>query len=89
MTEKMKVIQPFRSPGDYAAFLEGVKCTAALFGLKVDCVAWGGGIPTELTLYEAKPEPVVTAEIDPDEEEDADENGTEAEHGPRDNDEPA
>ncbi len=62
----MKVAQPFRNPGEYAAYLEGVKATAALFGLKVDSQAWGGGIPTDLTLYkeEEKPGPVVVAEIE-------------------------
>jgi hypothetical protein len=65
----MKVIQPFRNPGEYACFLEGVKRTAELFGLKVDSRAWGDGIPIDLTLYEPKeddPEPVVTVEVDED-----------------------
>lgn len=61
----MKVQQPFRNPGEYGAFLEGVKRTAELFGYKVDCLAWGGGIPVDLTLYrlEEKPAPVVVAEV--------------------------
>jgi len=63
---KHKVIQPFRNPSEYTCFLEGVKRTAELFGLKVDSRAWGGGIPIDLTLYtpEEKPAPVVTVEID-------------------------
>ncbi len=63
--QRMKVIQPFRNPSEYTCFLEGVKRTAELFGLKVDSRAWGDGIPIDLTLFrpEEKPEPVVTIEI--------------------------
>lgn len=61
----MKVVQPFRNPGQYGCFLLGVQATAEVFGYKVDALAWGGGIPTDLTLYkpEDKPEPVVTTDV--------------------------
>lgn len=67
----MKVCQPFRNASEYTCFLEGVKRTAELFGYKVDSLAWGGGIPIDLTLFkpEDKPEPVVTVEIPAPEEE--------------------
>lgn len=61
----MKVVQPFRNPSEYQCFLEGVKRTAELFGYKVDSLAWGGGLPIDLTLFkpEETPEPVVVVEI--------------------------
>jgi len=67
----MKVNQPFRNPSEYTCFLEGVKRTAELFGYKVDTLAWGGGLPIDLTLYkpEDRPEPVVVVEIPAPEEE--------------------
>lgn len=75
----MKVPQPYRNPGEYAAYLDGVKACAALFGLKVDSQAWGGGIPTDLTLYqhEEKPEPVLVAEVEAEEVDDEPDAGTE------------
>ncbi len=57
----MKIVQPFRNPNEYSCYLEGVKAIAELFGYMVDSAAFGGGIPTDLTLYrpEAKHELVM------------------------------
>jgi hypothetical protein len=64
--QRMKIIQPFRNPSEYQCFLEGVKRTADLFGMKVDSRAWGDGIPIDLTLYQPEevPEPVVRAYVE-------------------------
>jgi hypothetical protein len=61
MQNKKKIAQPFRNPNEYSCYLEGVKAAAKALGYKVDSLAWGGGIPTDLTLYTwaDKPEPVV------------------------------
>jgi len=65
MKDKKKIAQPFRNPNEYSCYLEGVKAAAEALGYKVDSLAWGGGIPSDLTLYkpEEKPEPVVAVEI--------------------------
>ena len=63
----MKVIQPFRSPGEYACFLSGVTACAQQFGHKVDAVSWGGGIPTELTLVPIEPDVVVETDVNEEE----------------------
>ncbi len=52
----MRVIQPFRNPGDYACFRSGVEACAALFGHKVDAQSWGGGLPGDLTLVPIEPD---------------------------------
>ncbi len=49
----MKIAQPYRSPGEYQAYLKGVTAVAEAFGFSVDAKSWGGGIPTELDLEDA------------------------------------
>lgn len=67
MSDRYKVDQPYRNPGEFQAYLDGVKATVEAMRpeLSVDADAWGGGIPTDLTIYKkAEPEPeplVVTA----------------------------
>ena len=82
MKDKKKIQQPFRNPNEYSCYLEGVKAAAEAFGYKVDSLAWGGGIPNDLTLYkpevyklENKPEEpiVVVWDMPPEKEDDADE----------------
>lgn len=51
MSEQLKVVQPFRSPGEYTCYLAGVKAAADALGYAVDSEAWGGGLPCDLTLY--------------------------------------
>ncbi len=46
----MKIPVTYRSPGEYTAWLAGVKAVAELLGCEVDAFAWGGGIPNEVTL---------------------------------------
>lgn len=62
---KHKVLQPFRNNSDYQCYLAGVTACAKVFGFKVDSMAWGGGLPIDLTLWkpEDKPEPVVVKEV--------------------------
>ena len=66
MKDKKTIAQPFRNPTEYHCYLDGVKAAAEALGYLVDSAAWGGGIPTDLTLYvlEDKPAPVVVAEVD-------------------------
>ena len=46
----MKIAQPYRSPGEFRAYLEGATAAANAFGYDVDSESWGGGIPIDLTL---------------------------------------
>lgn len=46
----MKIAQPYRSPGEFQAYLKGVIEAAKAFGYDVDAESWGGGIPNDLTL---------------------------------------
>lgn len=62
----MKVLQPYRSPGEADCFIKGVMACADLFGHKVDSTAFGGGVPVDLTLY--KPEEVKRKVVEVDEE---------------------
>lgn len=68
----VKISQPCRNPGEFACYLAGVKAAVDALAPEnyVDALAFGGGIPTELTIT-TKPEPVVTAEIEPEESDDA------------------
>jgi hypothetical protein len=67
--ERFKVPVPYRNPGEYTAFLDGVRRGVALFGMEVDSLAWGGGIPNYLTVYklkeDEKPAAVITVDVDP------------------------
>ena len=58
MSDRYKLPQPYRNPGDFKAYLDGVKATVEVLrpGFSVDADAWGGGIPIDLTIYK-KPEP--------------------------------
>jgi hypothetical protein len=49
----MKIPNPYRSPGEYTAWLAGVKAMAAATGFDVDADSWGGGIPNEVTVTSA------------------------------------
>ena len=66
---KIKVLQPYRSPGEFACFIEGVRRTADALGYGISFGS-DGGIPSEVklshvapTLPPPPPEPVVTIEI--------------------------
>lgn len=50
----MKIAQPYRSPSEYMAYLKGATAAANALGFAVDSEAWGGGIPTDLTLNPQK-----------------------------------
>lgn len=56
---KHKLPQPYRNPSEYQCYLHGVTECAKAFGFSVDSLAWGAGVPNDLTLYvpEDKPEP--------------------------------
>ena len=64
MNDRYKVPQPYRNPGEFKAYLDGVKATVEAMRpeLSVDALAWGGGIPVDVTIYKKKkpgPAPVV------------------------------
>lgn len=63
---KHKVMQPYRSPGEADCYIKGVQAAAECFGYRVDSMAFGGGIPIDLTLYE--PSEVKTKVVEVDEE---------------------
>lgn len=46
----MKIAQPYRSPGEFMAYLKGATAAANALGYDVDSKSWGGGIPNDLTL---------------------------------------
>lgn len=64
--QKMKVLQPYRNPGEASAFILGAKTTANVLGYEVVRTTEIGVIPSalELTLVQPpQPEPAVTIEI--------------------------
>jgi len=54
MSDRYKLPQPYRNPGEFKAYLDGVKATVEALRpeLSVDALAWGGGIPIDLTIYQ-------------------------------------
>ena len=46
----LQLAVPYRSPGEYQAWLRGVRDVAQVLELPVDADAFGGGIPNFLTL---------------------------------------
>lgn len=46
----LKLRTPYRSPGEYQAWLRGVRDVAQVLDIFVDADAFGGGIPTYLSL---------------------------------------
>ena len=46
----MKIAQPYRCPSEFDAYLKGATAVANALHYDVDAKAWGGGIPTDLTL---------------------------------------
>jgi len=56
---KYKVTQPFHNPSEFQCFLEGARRVAAIFSYGVSHASSGGGLPTEIQLFETDrvPEP--------------------------------
>lgn len=62
--QKMKVLNPYRNPGEANCFILGVEATAIALGHMVRRYTPSGSIPTTLELMPVPPpEPVVTIEI--------------------------
>ena len=59
----LRVLNPYRNPGEATCFIEGARCTAAALGYEISYAA--GGVPDHLALAltAPPPEPVVTIEI--------------------------
>ena len=61
---KLRILQPYRNPGEVACFIEGVKRTAAVLGY--DISYFRNIVPSMILLKSPtppSPEPVVTIEI--------------------------
>ena len=66
MSDRYKLPQPYRNPGDFKAYLDGVKATVKVVcpELSVHAIPFGGGIPIDLTIYDPRAEyPIISTAL--------------------------